>query len=341
LRSLPVRVACSCLVFVCLLLAAPLSAEGAHTYVVLPFEDSAPDPSRDWLEEAMSLSLSDYLLGAGQRVVDREERLLGMDELELPAGAPLTLATSLKLGRHLRSRGDSAAPDRLIVGKFSLVEGQLTLSARVLRLDANAAAPWREESGSLKDLLRIQKSLAHDLLRSDGGSGANLASHSDDANSGHAFPLVAYENYIRGMIDPSVGKQIGYLRKAIELSPGYPKASFQLARLLARSGKKEEAESVLKGIAGEPAPYAADYHAFKGGLALDGGKLTEAEDEARKSLSLRETAAAHVLLARIARAQADPARALQELDKAEALDPDNADIDPLRKQIGKDASPRS
>jgi len=232
-------------------------------------------------------------------------------------------------------------PDRLVVGKFSLMEGQMTLSARVLRLDSNAAAPWREESGSLKDLLRLQKALAHDLLRSDGGSSANLASNSDDANSGHAFPLLAYENYIRGVIDPSVGKQIGYLRKAIELSPGYPKASFQLARLLARSGKKDEAESVLSGIAGDPAPYAADYHAFKGGLALDGGRLSEAQEEARRSLSLRETAGGHVLLARIARAQADPSRALQELDKAEALDPENADIDPLRKQIGKDASPRS
>jgi hypothetical protein len=335
------RAAWLALMFLPFLAAAPLSAQGAHSYLVLPFEDSAPDPSRDWLEEAMAISLSDFLLGAGQEVVDREERLLGMDELELPVGAPLTLATSLKLGRHFRTRGDSNGPDRLIVGKFSLVEGQLTLSARVLRLDANAAAPWREESGSLKDLLKLQKSLAHDLLRSDGSSTANLAAHADDANSGHAFPLLAYENYIRGMIDPSVGKQIGYLRKAVELSPGYPKATFQLARLLSRSGKKDDAESVLKGIAGDPAPYAADYHAFKGGLALDAGRLSEAQEEASRSISLRETAAGHVLLARIARAQSDPARALQELDKAEALDPDNADIDPLRKQLGKEASPRS
>ncbi|MCI0657901.1 MAG: hypothetical protein L0170_12635, partial [Acidobacteria bacterium] len=72
------------------------TAETAHTYLILPFEDSAPDGSRDWLQEAMALSLADYFLGSGQRVVPREDRLSAMEEMELPSGAPLTLATSLR-----------------------------------------------------------------------------------------------------------------------------------------------------------------------------------------------------------------------------------------------------
>jgi len=327
---------------VCFLAAtAGAFAEPAHTYLILPFEDSAPDGSRDWLQEAMALSLADYFLGASQRVVAREDRLSAMEELELPPGAPLTLATSLRLGRHFRSGEEGLVPDRLVVGKFSLDNGQLAMAARVLRLDANSAAPWREESGSLKDLLRMQKSLAHALLRSDGASASKLASHADNADSGAAFPLVAYESYIRGLIDPSAAKQVSYLRKAMEQSPGYPKASFQLARILAHSGKREEAEGVLKGIAGDPDPYSAEYHSLKGSLDLDAGRLSEAEAQARLSLAARETSEVHVLLARIARAQADPARALQELNRAEALDPDNPDIVPVRRQIQKEAPPRS
>jgi tetratricopeptide repeat protein len=327
---------------VCLLpTAAAFSGEPGHAYLILPFEDSAPDGSRDWLQEAMALSLADYFLGAGQRVVAREDRLSAMEEMELPAGAPLTLATALRLGRQFRTAEEGLIPDRLVVGRFSLDNGQLAMTARVLRLDANGAAPWREEAGSLKDLLKLQKSLAHALLRSDGAGAAKLASHADNADSGGAFPLVAYESYIRGLIDSSSARQISYLRKAIEQSPGYPKASYQLARILAHAGKRGEAEGALKGIAGEPDPYAAEYHSLKGTLELDAGRLSEAEAQARLSLSIRETSDVHVLLARIARAQGDPTRALQELDRAEALDPDNPDLAPVRKQIQKDSGPRS
>jgi tetratricopeptide (TPR) repeat protein len=339
-RSRPLSLAL--LLGLCLLPGgAAWAAPAVHTYLILPFEDPAPDGSRDWLQEAMALTLADYCVGAGQKVVSREDRLAAMDELDLPAGAPLTLATSLRLGKRLRSEGDTAVPDRLIVGKFSLDNGQLSMSARVLRLDANAAQPWREESGSLKDLLKLQKSLAHGLLKSDSVPVANLASHADNSDAGGSFPLVAYESYIRGLIDPSPAKQVTYLRKAIQQSPGYPKASYQLARLLARLGKRPEAESVLKAIAGEPDPYVAEYYALWGNLDLDAGRLSEAEEKARRSLAARETSDVHVLLARIARAHADPARALEELQRAESLDPDNPDIVPARRQIQKEFPPRS
>jgi len=317
------------------------AAPSVHTYLILPFEDPSPDGSRDWLQEAMALTLADYFIGAGQKVVSREDRLAAMDEMDLPADAPITLATSLRLGKQIRSDGDTTVPDRLVVGKFSLDNGQLSMSARVLRLDANAAQPGKEESGSLRDLLKLQKSLAHDLLKSDSVPVANLASHADNSDVGSSFPLVAYESYIRGLIDPAPAKQVTFLRKAIQQSPGYPKASYQLARLLARAGKRPEAESVLKSISAEPDPYAAEYYALWGSLDLDAGRLSEAEEKARRSLLARETAEGHVLLARIARAHADPAKALEELQRAESLDPDNPDIVPARRLIQKEFPPRS
>jgi tetratricopeptide repeat protein len=322
-------------------IAPPAAAETRrHAYLILPFEDRAPDPSRDWLREAMAASLGDYYLFAGQAVVGREDRILAMEEVSVPAGAPLTLATSIKLGRHFAADPDGPRADRLVVGRFNLDQGQIVVSARVINLDSNRAAPWKEERGSLKDLLRLLRSLAHSLFRSDGISGNNLAAAADDAGARRDFPLVAYENYIRALVDSSSGRQPSLLRKALEQSPGYPKASFQLGRLLAKQGKLREAEDVLRKSSGEPVPYAGEYHALLGSLSLDGGRLSEAEAEAAKALASKETAEGRVLMARIARAQGDLESARKELDRAAVLDPENPDIDVVRRQIEGNPAPR-
>ena len=326
-----------------LLMACVMPVRGesrSHGYLFLPFEDRAPDPSRDWMQEAMAISLGEYFLAAAQEVIARDDRLMAMDELSVPSGAPLTLATSIKLGRHFAAGGDGPGADRLVVGRFTLDQGQIVVSARVLDLDSNRAGSWKQEEGSLKDLLKIQRALAHALLRGDGFSGNNLAAASDDTGAGHSFPLVAYESCIRGLIEVSPGRQQSLFRKALEQSPGYPKASFHLGRILARGGKSQEAEAVLRKASAEPVPYIAEYHSLLGILALDAGRLSDAEAEAQKSLALKDTAEVRILRARIARAHDDPETARAELDRAAALDPDNPDVDTVRRQIEKPAVPR-
>jgi tetratricopeptide (TPR) repeat protein len=336
------RIPVGALVALSAVLSAPpaAGAEGARTFLILPFEDSASDPAREWLREGMAISLGDYLLAAGQQVVPREERLLAAEELGLPSGAPLTHATAIKIGRHLRSRGDGTLPDRLILGKFTLDDGALSLSGRVLDLTANRAGPWKQEAGNLKDLLRIQRQLAVSLLRSEGIPSSNLFPASDDARAGNAFPLVAYESYIRAILLPEPRDQMALLRKATQQSPGYPKAVFQLARILGRAGRTREAEAALKGIAGRPDPYGAEYHTLRGQLALDAGRASEAEEQGRTSLALKETAEARILLARVERTRGNLDRAREELDRAAALDPAHPDLDPLRRALEKETAAR-
>jgi len=311
------------------------AARPPRTYLVLPFEDTASEPSREWLREAMALSIGDYLFAAGLGVVDRENRLLATEELGLPAGAPLTLATSIRVGRFMHLRPEGPGPDRLVVGKFSLDQGHLSISARVLDLTASRAGPWRQEEGSLQDLIRVQKAVAHALLHGEKAS-PNTLGAVDDAEGSYTFPLVAYENHIRALIDPDPGRQQSLLRKAIHQSPGYPKASYHLAQLLAGRGKNREALSVLDRIAGEPAPYGAEYHALLGSLSLELGQFPRAEEEAQKSLSLRETAQARLLMAKIERSRGNSEAARRELGRAGALDPDNPEVESLRKLLQRD-----
>jgi len=58
-----------------------------------------------------------------------------------------------------------------------------------------------------------------------------------------------------------------------------------------------------------------------------------------KSLALKDTAEARILTARIALSRGDGAAARSELDRAAALDPENPDLDTLRRQIEKPAAP--
>ena len=42
--------------------------------------------------------------------------------------------------------------------------------------------------------------------------------------------LDAFENYIRGLIEPGVEERIGHLTKAVQLSPGYVQGWFALGQ---------------------------------------------------------------------------------------------------------------
>lgn len=321
------------------LLPHPLGAAAGsqRVYLILPFEDSAPEPDREWLREAMAISLGEHFLGAGLAIVSREDRLTGMDERDLPGGAPLTLATSILLGRHLRSETGLIRPDRLVVGKLTLDQGMIFLSARVIDLASDRAGTWLQQEGSLKDLLSLQRNLAEAILSKEGIPSASSGSASDDATAGDQFPLVAYESRIRALIAPEARDQIALLRTALEQAPTYPKAAFQLARLLHRAGKVREAEEVLRKMAGEPNPYGPEYHELLGEIALDAGRLPQAEEEARRSLAARERVEGRILLARILRARGDLAAARRELDRAARLDPENPELEPLRKLMGGEA----
>ena len=103
------------LLTILVLILVPVSApRGAavrhHGYLILPFEDAAGDPSRGWMREAMSISLGEYFLTAGERVVSRDDRLMAMEELSLPTGAPLTLAGVLLYLSNFQTASQEAFP---------------------------------------------------------------------------------------------------------------------------------------------------------------------------------------------------------------------------------------
>lgn len=317
---------------------APAPAPAAITYLILPFENVAEDPSLDWLSSGLVLALAEDVLGLQARVVDDDDRSVLLEGSGIPPGAPLTLASALELGRKMRSRAETARPDRLILGRFTVEEGRLTISARSIDLAAEKARPWISREGRLKNLLEVQTALALALARDEGLPISEGRSDLMKKQVGD-LPLLAFETYCRAMAEIDTKQRLQLLRRAIQEYPGYPKAVYQAASLLVKAERWDEAAGMLERASTPPHPYEADSQLLAAAIALQKRDPQGAAAAARRALDLSDTARAHLVLGRALLASGDRAAAQAELDRAAALDPAEPEIDDLRRALGHAAQP--
>jgi len=73
--------------------------------VVIPFDNPAQEPRLAWMREGAAILLADALASAGETVIAREERLQAFDRLQLPAGATLSRASTIRVGQALAAAG--------------------------------------------------------------------------------------------------------------------------------------------------------------------------------------------------------------------------------------------
>ena len=312
-------------------LAAEVPAT-TRAYLILPFENTAEDRSLDWLSAGLAHALEEYLLGFGQRVMDDEERSVLLEGSGIPPGAPLTLASALELGRKTRQRPGGPRIDRLILGRFNLEEGDITVGARVIGLPQEKARPWVERKGRLKDLQAVQRDLAIALARDEkivvpDRRATILKQQSEEA------PLLAFETYCRAMAESDSKKRLQLLRKALQQYPGYPKAAYQAGSLLIREERWDDAAGILGKASSDPFPYESDFHLLNALVALRRNDPNVAMTEARSALAIADTARGHLLLGLALQASGDRQAALSELEKAKSADPADPEIEDLRRAL--------
>jgi hypothetical protein len=313
----------------------PLHARAAAappgTFLVMPFENSGDDPALTWLSACLAQHTGEHLRSRGAGVVDDEDRAVLLDGQGIPPGASLTLASVLELGRTMRARPSGMRPDRLILGRFTVQEGGVSLSGRVIDLETESAKPWITREGRLKDLLEVHAGLADALERDASiqrrGGGTVVEP-----------PLLAFETYCRALGENDARKRLALLRRAIQEYPGYPLASFQAALLLARGEQWREASETLAGANSAAHPYEADFHLLEAVVALALRNPDAAAQAARRSLERVQSARAHVVLGRALVALGDANAARAELDRAVAIDPTEPEIEDLRKALAAGAT---
>ncbi len=332
------------LVLAALLLSGAARAAGgegaaapAHTYLVMPFENTAEDPSLAWLSTGLALSLGEHLLGLGALVIDDEDRAVLLEGNGIPVGAPITLASALELGRKMRARpGSALRPDRMVLGRFNVAEGELTLQARTIEIAGEKARPWVSQKGRLKDLLDLQGGLFLALAKEDGLA---VGDNRPEIVAKPGPPLLAFEHYCRAMAEPDARKRLQLLRRAEQEFPGYPNAAYQAAALLAKSERWDEAREMLGRVAFTPHPYELGFYLLTAAVDLQRRDSEAAAQAARRALGLSETARGHALLGRALAAGGDREAAAAELQKAAALDAAEPEIDDLRRALADSPRP--
>jgi tetratricopeptide (TPR) repeat protein len=323
-----------------LLIAAVSPAAGrdpapARAFLVLPFENTAEEPSLGWLSTGLALHTAEHLRGEGCAVVEEEDRAVLLEANGIPSGAPLTLASALELGRKMRSRPAGVRPDRMVLGRFNVQEGELTLSARVIDLASESARPWISRQGRLKDLIALHASLAEALARESGvhASGRSARNRGRDPDP----PLLAFETYSRAMAETDSKKRLALLRRALQEFPGYPVAAYQAASLLSRAERWDEAAETLKTSSSDAHPYEAEFHLLAASVALQLRDPEAAAGAALRSLDYAESARGRAVLGRARLALGDRDAARREFETARGLDSSEPEVEDLGRLLEADA----
>jgi len=219
----------------CLLAAAivaPVAARAqtpaaAAPTVVLPFENPTQEPRLAWLREGAAILLSEMLIGAGETVVEREERLQAFDRLQLPAGATLSRASAIKVGQAL-------AASTVVSGTIAMQGDQLIAHARVVRLDRGRLMPEVDAAGPLADLYGVFGRLAQQVRGSTAPPPA----------AGVRLPPAApvFELWVKGLIAETPATALAFLDQTLKAAPQFDRAR------LAKWDLHYEASDYLKAL---------------------------------------------------------------------------------------------
>jgi tetratricopeptide (TPR) repeat protein len=159
------------------------------------------------------------LSSAGQQVYSHSGRLNEMDRYGLPAAANLSHATMLHIAEELDA-------DFVIFGKFASDGKNLTIEARVLRVNYEALLPPLQESGPLELLMDIHTRLMWRILgANDHAYPMNLA---EFTKLQRPLRLDAFEQYIRGLVSNEDEIRLRDLKEAARLEPEWPEPAFAL-----------------------------------------------------------------------------------------------------------------
>jgi tetratricopeptide (TPR) repeat protein len=193
-----------------------------RTMLVLPFENKSTRSDLNWVSESFAETLMARLAGGDRFVLGRSERDSAYEQLAIPAGTPLTLASIYKLA-------ETVGADWVVTGEFSVRGTTLKSRAQVLDVIRLKRKGPFEVNGALEDLVELQTRLAWRILAAQD---SNFTVESEE-DFQRLFPVVrldAHENYIRGILATEPENRVRFLREADRLNPSDHRAALELGR---------------------------------------------------------------------------------------------------------------
>jgi len=282
--------------------------------VVTPFDNPTQEPRLTWMREGAAILLGDLLAGAGETVVDREERLQAFDRLQLPAGAVLSRASTIRVGQ--------AVSATLVVSGTVAMEGdQLTARARAIRLDTGRLVPEVLASGPLTGVFEVFARLAGQIR------GAPSASPAIAIDRLPPTPQV-FELYVKGLVAETPSTALGFLEQALKASPQFDRARLAIWDLHSEASAHQRALDVVSAI--RPESRLSREGRFRRALSLLHLKRFDDALQTLRTLQSEEpspTVANAIGVAELRRAATpQPGRATYYFSQASELDPADGDL---------------
>jgi tetratricopeptide (TPR) repeat protein len=198
------------------------AAAASRTVLVFPFENRSGRPDLNWIAESFAETLSTRLAGPGRFALSRPERNAALEQLGIPAGTPITLASVYKVAETL-------GVDWAVVGNFAVEGDRLTARAQLLDVHDLKLSSALDATGELADLAELQTRLAWRLLATQDPE-FTVGSEEGFARQFPVIRLDAYENYIRGILATDKESRVRFLSGADRLNPADHRAALQLGR---------------------------------------------------------------------------------------------------------------
>lgn len=210
-----------CGLIFCLLVLGGARTASAESLLVIPFEQNSGAADLHWVGESFAESLNLRLAVGGHAPLSREERLALFEQFGLPANAPVTHASLLRLG-------EEADADGVVWGWYEVQKGRIRAQARVLELAGPHLSAVLAEEGPLGELLDVQDRLAWRILWQLDPKFP--LSREEFRQRVLRWRPSAFESYVRGLLAMNREQQRRYFLQATRLDPSYGAPAFRLGQ---------------------------------------------------------------------------------------------------------------
>jgi tetratricopeptide (TPR) repeat protein len=200
--------------------------------LVVPFSSEGRDPRGYWLREASAVILTDEFAAIGVTAMSRDERLRAFDSLRVPASAPLSHATVIRVGQVVGAM-------RVVVGSSAITGDTLTVRARSILLDTGRISAEIVETGPLASLFDVYERLARRLAEGLPRGPTTPVSRP---------PVAAFEQYIKGLLAETPAMKLSFLRAVLRLAPSLAQARLAIWAVHNEIGEHENALTVVRQV---------------------------------------------------------------------------------------------
>lgn len=256
--------------------ASPVRAQQpADRILVMPFENVSRESRIVWLGEAAALLLADDLNAMGAPAITRDERREAFERLKVPPAAALTDATVLRIAQLVRA-------SQVVVGTLRMDGDDVVVQARAITVETARLRVDVTDRGPLVELFTTFERIARRIAPAPARS-------TEEVERTHP-PVVAFEQYVKGLLAETPATAIGYLNGALDAYPQLERARLALWEIHDEQGEHEKALAAVSRVA-STAPQSRRAQ-FRAGLSLlQLRRLDEAFETFKRLADARQTPA--------------------------------------------------